>query len=180
MQVNNLKGKDCEITASNMIIARVNIETAYYTVLSCCDQYFSDVIFENILNFVHLAAFWKAIDTYSVDSLLIIDKLERLNFIDEAINTFAESIDVVINDSNTMMINLQKCINIECSDTSCECISECCNDEYLLMKDIIYELLNNVAFDDYPSEPTDELYATIQLFKQIDSDIIIETEDNQD
>lgn len=164
-----------------MIIAHVNIEAAYYSVISCCDQYFSDIIFEHILNFVHLAAFWKAIDTLSVDSLLIIDKLESLNFIDEAINTFAESIDVAINDTNTMMMNLQKCINIECSDTSCECISECYNDEYLLMKDIIYELLNNVTFDDDPSDPTDDkLYATMQLFKQIDSDIVIETEDNQD
>lgn len=163
-----------------MVLVYVNIEAAYYSVISCCDQYFNDIIFENILNFVHLAAFWKAVDTLSIDSLLILDKLESLNFIDEAINTFAESIDIAVNDTNTMMINLQKNIKIEWSDTSCECVSECCNNEHLLMKDIIYELLDNVTFDDDPSDPTDDnLYTTLQLFKQINSDIIIETTDNQ-
>ena len=77
----NLNERTVQIIAINMIIAHVNIETAYYAVISCCDQYFSDIIFEHILNFVHLAAFWKAIDTLSVDSLLIRDKLESLNFI---------------------------------------------------------------------------------------------------
>lgn len=171
------------------MIAHVNIETAYYNIISCCDQYFSDIIYENILNFVHLAAFWKAVDTLSIDCLLILDKLESLNFIDEAINTFAKSIDIAVNDTNTMMMNLQKNIKIEWPDTSCECVSECCDcnnncsNNYIIMKDIISELLNNVTFNNIndPSDPTDDnLYTTLQLFKQINSDIIIETEYNQD
>ena len=163
------------------MIVRTNIETAYYSVISCCDQYFSDIIYENILNFVHLAAFWKAVDTFSIDSLLVLDKLESLNFIDEAINTFARTIDIAVNDINTLMMNLQKNIKIEWSDTSCECVSECCNNDDLIMKYIICELLDGVTFDSDPSDPTDDkLYATLQLFKQINSDIIIEIEDNQD
>ena len=187
-----------------MVLAMVDLEAAYYAVISCCDHYFSGVVYDNLLNFVHLAVFWKIITNmsmYSIESNLVMIKLESLNFVDEAINTFAQSIDIAVNDIDKMMIRLLQIVE-EClhNDTS-ECVCEpVCHElpskaqsetsftnvqsetnHRLLMQYIIYELLDQVSFDDDQLDLSDDsLYNTLQLFKQINSDITIEQKQIQD
>lgn len=185
-----------------MVLAMVDLEAAYYAVISCCDHYFSGVVYDNLLNFVHLAVFWKIITNmsmYSIESNLVMIKLESLNFVDEAINTFAQSIDIAVNDIDKMMIRLLQIVE-EClhNDTS-ECVCEpVCHElpsnvqgglhsnvqsetNRLLMQYIIHELLDQVSFDDDQLDLSDDsLYNTLHLFKQINSDITIEQKQIQD
>lgn len=187
-----------------MVLAMVDLEAAYYAVISCCDHYFSGVVYDNLLNFVHLAVFWKIITNmsmYSIESNLVMIKLESLNFVDEAINTFAQSIDIAVNDIDKMMIRLlqivEECLHNDTSECVCEpvCQSELPSNvqselpskaqsetnHRLLMQYIIYELLDQVSFDDDQLDLSDDsLYNTLQLFKQINSDITIEQKQIQD
>ena len=187
-----------------MVLAMVDLEAAYYAVISCCDHYFSGVVYDNLLNFVHLAVFWKIITNmsmYSIESNLVMIKLESLNFVDEAINTFAQSIDIAVNDIDKMMIRLlqivEECLHNDTSECVCEPVcyelpskaqsetsftnvqSETNHEQ--LMQYIIHELLDQVSFDDDQLDLSDDsLYNTLQLFKQINSDITIEQKQIQD
>lgn len=180
-----------------MVLAIVDLEAAYYAVISCCDHYFSGVVYDNLLNFVHLAVFWKIITNmsmYSIESNLVMIKLESLNFVDEAINTFAQSIDIAVNDIDKMMIRLlqivEECLHNDTSECVCEPVvyqselpskvqSE--TNHRLLMQYIIHELLDQVSFDDDQLDLSDDsLYNTLHLFKQINSDITIEQKQIQD
>lgn len=178
-----------------MVLAMVDLEAAYYAVISCCDHYFSGVVYDNLLNFVHLAVFWKIITNmsmYSIESNLVMIKLESLNFVDEAINTFAQSIDIAVNDIDKMMIRLlqivEECLHNDTSECVCEpvCYELPSNvqsetNHRLLMQYIIHELLDQVSFDDDQLDLSDDsLYNTLQLFKQINSDITIEQKQIQD
>ena len=195
-----------------MVLAMVDLEAAYYAVISCCDHYFSGVVYDNLLNFVHLAVFWKIITNmsmYSIESNLVMIKLESLNFVDEAINTFAQSIDIAVNDIDKMMIRLlqivEECLHNDTSECVCEPVchelpsnvqsetsftnvqsglpskAQSETNHRLLMQYIIHELLDQVSFDDDQLDLSDDsLYNTLQLFKQINSDITIEQKQIQD
>lgn len=177
-----------------MVLVTINHDQAYYIIASCSNQYFNDIIYDNLDNFIHIAAFWKILDEMSMYdnySNLLQYKLEMMNFIDEAINCLVESIDICINDTNKMMMQLMNIIKLDQHSQSehsrCEIQSEIqCEPsfQYCLMGGIIYELLNQITFgiECDPTDPTDpndfidshNLYETLQLLKKINSEILIE------
>lgn len=173
-----------------MVSVIVDLEASYYAIINSCEQCFNETIFDNLLNFVHLAVFWKMITNmsmYNIDVNLVLIKLENLNFVDEAVNILATSIDVAINDTNTMMMNLMQIVQENLNDDTSECIYEpVCPFQSeikrgMIMQDIIDGLLDQVTFGTDPSDPTDNsLYDTLEMFKQINSDITIEQKQIQD
>lgn len=160
-----------------MVLVTVNLNEAYYSVVANSDQYFNDIIYDNIINFIHIAAFWKILDDmskYDIYANLMQYKLEMLNFIDDAINCLAETIDISINDNTKMMMQLMKVINIDNISTQSEEICEPMLDS-CIMCGIIYELLNRITLDDIDSSVDDLsiLYDFIQSLKTINSEILI-------
>lgn len=161
-----------------MVLVTVNLNEAYYSVVANSDQYFNDIIYDNIINFIHIAAFWKILDDmskYDIYANLMQYKLEMLNFIDDAINCLVETIDISINDNTKMMMQLMKVINIDNTSTQSEVICEPMLDS-CIMSGIIYELLNRITLDDIDSSVDDLsiLYDFIQSLKKINSEIFIE------
>ena len=151
--------------------------------LASSEIYFKDVIKEYIHEFVHLAAFWKIVDDMSkYDNYvnLIQYKLETCNFIDDAVNTISQYIDMPI-DTNTLIPLLLKIVVIN-NEQQSECICEPMFGFNCRMANIIHELLNTITLATDPTDPTwqedicdfESINNTLQMLKQINMDIIVQ------